>query len=468
MNGIEKVKLNLVFRESQIIVFAILCLAISGCGGGGGGGDETPQPVEPPVAVNQPPQADAGSDRAVSEQSSVTITGTASDSDGSIVSYQWTQTSGTSVSLNGSDTSSATFMAPTRTEPEDLYFTFTVTDDDGATASDTLVITVTPVNTAPTANAGSNSSVWEQSEFTLTGSGSDTDGEIVTYRWRQTSGNVNLDISSPNSAETSVTVPNLSQRVTVTFELEVTDNEGSYATDTVQIVANARLSLNQAAAVTGTPNYEYGHRSIPNMEVTGVPADADWSRWAMYGAGSNQTFLFMMAEDSNNRVYQFGYNPQTQKYEWGHNSAGELNITNVPSDVDGGIAATYVEESGVLYIFMKKESEPTTMYYFVYEPNSGDISFRGELYITGVPADADWDRWAMLHDGSFYRLYVSKANSNSILYQSAYNPSSGNWEYGYRSYPEIYILGMPTNSDTRSFKMLHDSVDYRFYHQADN
>lgn len=40
-------------------------------------------------------------------------------------------------------------------------------------------------------------------------------------------------------------------------------------------------SLNQSAWVPNTSNYEYGHNSIPNMQITGAPADADWSRWAM-------------------------------------------------------------------------------------------------------------------------------------------------------------------------------------------
>ena len=50
--------------------------------------------------------------------------------------------------------------------------------------------------------------------------------------------------------------------------------------------------------------------------------------------------------------------------------------------------------------------------------------------ITGAPDDANFARWAMLHDGADYRLYLFRGSSSDTLYQFAWNGSS--YEYGYR------------------------------------
>ncbi len=83
--------------------------------------------------------------------------GSGTDPDGTIVSYSWTQTSGESVTLQNADSSSATFQAPEVITDEQLIFELTVTDDDGASATDSVQITILNVTTAnqpPSANSG--------------------------------------------------------------------------------------------------------------------------------------------------------------------------------------------------------------------------------------------------------------------------------------------------------------------------
>ena len=95
---------------------------------------------ESPVPENQAPSADAGDDRTVDTGTEVTVNGGGSDSDGSIVSWSWTQVSGIEVSLSGADSSSVSFTAPGSDTVVRLRLT--VTDDDGATDSDDVRITV--------------------------------------------------------------------------------------------------------------------------------------------------------------------------------------------------------------------------------------------------------------------------------------------------------------------------------------
>jgi subtilisin family serine protease len=94
---------------------------------------------------NQRPLAAAGEDRSVHEKTRVFLNGTASvDPDGSIVGYRWRQISGPSVRLDNAARAVADFRAPKPGHGSaQLGFELTVIDNDGGTAVDQLVITVT-------------------------------------------------------------------------------------------------------------------------------------------------------------------------------------------------------------------------------------------------------------------------------------------------------------------------------------
>ena len=64
-----------------------------------------------------------------------------------------------------------------------LEFSLTVTDDDGATALDTVIVTLT--NALPTANAGVDQTVASGATVTLDGSASNDLEGVVTYSWVQ-------------------------------------------------------------------------------------------------------------------------------------------------------------------------------------------------------------------------------------------------------------------------------------------
>jgi hypothetical protein len=123
--------------HTKKLLFAIaIAASLAGCGGGGA---PNPQPQ------NQAPTASAGADQSVDKNASVTLSGSGTDSDGSISSYTWSQTSGTSVALNNSNNPSTSFTAPDISAQEVLEFELTVTDDDGATNTDSVSITVQPI-----------------------------------------------------------------------------------------------------------------------------------------------------------------------------------------------------------------------------------------------------------------------------------------------------------------------------------
>ena len=144
------------------------------------------------VIVNQPPTANAGQDQVVNEGDNVVLDGTSSsDPDGTIESYSWTQTSGTSATLDDASTATPSFTAPNvNTAVDTLTFELTVTDNEGATSTDTVNIVVTNVNVPPVAVAGDDFSVDEGTTgVTLDGSGS----SILTVRYYPTYGNKPTD-----------------------------------------------------------------------------------------------------------------------------------------------------------------------------------------------------------------------------------------------------------------------------------
>jgi len=111
-------------------------------------------PDQPPEEQNVPPVADAGSNQMVDAEATVTLDGSASfDSDGTLVSYAWTEIDGgTPVTLSDPSAIMPTFVAPTL-EPEAiriLQFQLVVTDDDGAIGNDVVTIMVLGPDAPPT------------------------------------------------------------------------------------------------------------------------------------------------------------------------------------------------------------------------------------------------------------------------------------------------------------------------------
>jgi hypothetical protein len=94
---------------------------------------------------NNAPTANAGSDIIVAELGGSILDGTGSfDSDGVITSYSWTRIGNGGPDLNLTDPNavSTAFTAPNGSGGRVYTYSLTVTDDDGAISSDTILITV--------------------------------------------------------------------------------------------------------------------------------------------------------------------------------------------------------------------------------------------------------------------------------------------------------------------------------------
>ena len=101
-------------------------------------------PILPVTPPKRPPVANAGRDQIVNENATVKLDGTKSyDPYSNIASYLWTQTAGPSVTLNGANTTTPSFIAPSGISSDTLLtFKLTVTDKAGANNTDSVNITV--------------------------------------------------------------------------------------------------------------------------------------------------------------------------------------------------------------------------------------------------------------------------------------------------------------------------------------
>lgn len=95
---------------------------------------------------NEPPIADAGTDKTVKAGSKVKLTGIKSrDPEGDALYYSWSQVRGSKVSLLDADNSEASFLAPPVSEPRTYRFKLRVTDKRGADSLPAFVnVTVEP------------------------------------------------------------------------------------------------------------------------------------------------------------------------------------------------------------------------------------------------------------------------------------------------------------------------------------
>ncbi len=171
------------------------------------------------------PTANAGLDKMVKVGSSVSLSGTGFPADpDEDVTYSWTQVSGTTVSLRTS-ANSASFTAPS--SPGTLVFRLTVTDIRGVSASDDVTVKVA-LNRAPVANAGADRTAQTGRRVFLNASGTDPDGDALSYSWSQVPGRT-VTLNNASGVTAYFTAP--STPGTLTFRLTVSDGSLSTSDD---------------------------------------------------------------------------------------------------------------------------------------------------------------------------------------------------------------------------------------------
>jgi uncharacterized repeat protein (TIGR01451 family) len=184
--------------------------------------------------INVAPIAAAGDDQSVYIGEAVDLNGLSSwDPDGDLLTYNWSFTTlpaGSLAILNNADTATPGFLADV---PGTYIVALIVSDGWLDSAADT--VTISTINTAPTADAGDDQSVVAGSQVTLDASqSSDPDGDTLTYKWAFTSKpcGSTAALSNPTSANPAFTADKPGIYV---LTLVVNDGFADSASDSVTV-----------------------------------------------------------------------------------------------------------------------------------------------------------------------------------------------------------------------------------------
>jgi hypothetical protein len=393
--------------------------------------------VNSTIIVNQPPVAKAGLDQLIHlPLNSINLDGSgSSDPDNNISSYQWTKISGPSSFTIATPTAVQTVV--TGLVIGTYKFELQVTDAGNLSSKDTLEVIVNPplaVNQPPVANAGPDKSITLPiNNITLDGSGSnDPDNNISSYQWTKISGPSSFTVVTPTAVQT--TVSNLVVGI-YKFELKVTDNGGLTDKDTIQVIVNPVVTVNQPPVSNAGPD-----RTI-NLPVNNTTLD---------GSGSSDP-------ENNISSFQWAKIAGPSAITIQTPAAAQTTVTNL-------VAGFYefelkVTDAGGLW---SKDTVKVTVY-----GNTQEVVFNNLPWIPIWYQTLEInDIYSFIPATTPFRVYIQRDFNPAWIEATpvAPNGTGGDYEYfvetrpgggGMYTYGSLYVFGYGTNlTDTPNVKIV--------------
>jgi len=375
-NGLSGVAPSLIYNEAQSFVVTLVVTDNNGAK------SEDSVMVNVSALPNLAPVANAGADLNVLVNETVQFDASKSiDSDGDIVAYIWDN------GLTGVKPSAVYENAGS------YLVTLQVEDNDGAVASDSVIVNVTDMpNQAPVADAGEpiNLRVGEIAQFDGSGS-SDSDGSIVAYTWSNGLTGIIAEQTYPQAGQFEVV-------------LTVEDDDGARGSDTVVVT------------VSEDPN---------------APPRADAGSDIVIEQGERATFDASGSSDSNGEITRFewsnGLHGETSSLVY--NSVGTYSVVLTVTDNQGAksqdtVTVSVTEKTGYRYPDEKA----------VYFVNSQDWQNPHAFIWNATPALAEneWPGQALENFGGLDLWYIEIGDlteSASIIFSNNGENQTGDLEF---------------------------------------
>ena len=176
-------------------------------------------------------------------------------------------------------------------------------------------------NTAPTANAGTAFSIYENSIVTLRGSGKDKENDELTYLWE---GPEEIYIEHPENPEIQFIAPEVDTDTPFTFRLTVSDGELSATAEITVTVLNRTSSgisdLEKLVKVYPNPvrdqfviQFYSGEEQAVHLAIYSVTGQQIYQQAGHFMPGNNQVQILRSALNINSKVlfYQLRFENQT-------------------------------------------------------------------------------------------------------------------------------------------------------------
>ena len=253
-----------------------------------GGYDVSVFRLDSNLSGNNAPVANAGTDQSVHVGNTVTLDGSGStDIDGNLLTYSWAFTSKPSGST-------ATLVNPTSVNPTFMVdkagtYVMSLIVNDGTVDSTPDTVTVSTLNSAPVANAGTDQSVYVGNTVTLDGSGStDIDGNLLTYNWAFTT---KPDGSTATLSGTTTVNPTFTVDKAGTYVVSLTVNDGTVNgnPDTVTVSTLNSAPVANAGAGADTSVYVGNTVTLDGRGSSDVDGNLLTYSWAFTSKPSGST-----------------------------------------------------------------------------------------------------------------------------------------------------------------------------------